>query len=513
MSIPKGKVALTYAHQAGAFVTRMATLAIVTPLLATHKDLYGIYSVCMSLMFFLNYADIGFLAAAKKHAASFAAEGRIDLEQRYLGFGLMISLVGGVLFALICSVAMFHPELLFHDISDTSDEHVAFFLLLFTALSAPLVVAQRILAVSFEIRIEGFIPQRWAMAGNILALVVGVFVLKGGRESVVLYYGISQGLGGMVLWITSWEARRRHGYGLVALLRNARWDARVFGHLRNLTVAGTWATIMWVLFYELDMVYVGAMLDLSIGAGFGVALTILSVFRVINGLLYLPFATQANRIVGVADSGAFRTFIRKMLCDLAPFILYPALSVSILAHPLVHAWVGEQYGDSVGLVRILSLTFALSFLGYPWDILIVSQERNVERILTSTMQTVGFWGLVIFVWRTDTQGIAWAKWIMCAIFQVVALFRIATFLNEPPIRLLRVILDRTAFGGVALVGSALVLGQWLPTVKSLGNLCLVGAGLVATILSGFLAQAWASKETRMMIASMLGRKMPPEKAV
>ena len=50
-------------------LTGFLSLLIVIPQLSFYKELYGIYSFCVSLNLYLAYADIGFLSAGQKYAA------------------------------------------------------------------------------------------------------------------------------------------------------------------------------------------------------------------------------------------------------------------------------------------------------------------------------------------------------------------------------------------------------------------------------------------------------------
>ena len=67
-------------------ISGFLSLIIVIPLLSANKEIYGIYSFCISLSLFLTYADIGFLSAAQKFAAEAFSKGDRDEEMGHLGF-------------------------------------------------------------------------------------------------------------------------------------------------------------------------------------------------------------------------------------------------------------------------------------------------------------------------------------------------------------------------------------------------------------------------------------------
>ena len=51
-------------------------LFIVVPSLSEDKEIYGIYTLCISFNIFLSYADLGFIGAGKKFAAEYYAKNK-----------------------------------------------------------------------------------------------------------------------------------------------------------------------------------------------------------------------------------------------------------------------------------------------------------------------------------------------------------------------------------------------------------------------------------------------------
>ena len=73
-----------YIWEAISFVFKFISMFIVIPFISKEPAIFGIYSICISLGIFLNYADLGFLKATKKYAAEFyAREERIE-EMKFL---------------------------------------------------------------------------------------------------------------------------------------------------------------------------------------------------------------------------------------------------------------------------------------------------------------------------------------------------------------------------------------------------------------------------------------------
>ena len=81
----------------------------------------GIYSVCISLSIFLNYADIGFISAANKYAGEAFAKNDLKLETTLHGFSafvLFIFIIPIFSFIILCS---YNPNILIANIGDNLD--------------------------------------------------------------------------------------------------------------------------------------------------------------------------------------------------------------------------------------------------------------------------------------------------------------------------------------------------------------------------------------------------------
>ena len=63
-----------YTAQLFAVIFNVLSLVIVIPLFLIIREIYGIYSLCISFTIFLSYADLGFLNAGYKYASEYYAK-------------------------------------------------------------------------------------------------------------------------------------------------------------------------------------------------------------------------------------------------------------------------------------------------------------------------------------------------------------------------------------------------------------------------------------------------------
>ena len=67
-------------------ITGFLSLFIVIPHLSQNKEIFGVYSLCISLTLYLSYADIGFLGAGQKYASEAFIKNNRKSEIEILGF-------------------------------------------------------------------------------------------------------------------------------------------------------------------------------------------------------------------------------------------------------------------------------------------------------------------------------------------------------------------------------------------------------------------------------------------
>ena len=72
-------------------LTGFLSLFIVVPQLSLNKELYGIFTFCLSFNLYLTYADIGFLSAGQKYVTKYYVEWLSEYE---VNFSIII--FGGV---------------------------------------------------------------------------------------------------------------------------------------------------------------------------------------------------------------------------------------------------------------------------------------------------------------------------------------------------------------------------------------------------------------------------------
>ena len=92
----------TYFWQIFSFIIRIGSLFIITPFISSNKELFGVYTLCISLTMMFNYIDFGFLRSASKFCSEKYSENNFADEISYLGFGSFMT----ILFSIVIIVLL-----------------------------------------------------------------------------------------------------------------------------------------------------------------------------------------------------------------------------------------------------------------------------------------------------------------------------------------------------------------------------------------------------------------------
>lgn len=380
-----------YAWQFAAFVLRFLSLFIVTPYLSKDPSIYGIYTVCISINIYLNYADLGFLRAGQKFAAECYARDERKEEMRYIGFGLFVLLVFSLLIASIFFFLGLHPEFLLKGLDSPSKIAIATKLLIVLAIFTPFTVLQRMISMIFEIRLESYIFQRISLFASIIIIGSVLFFFHGNSYRIIQYFFFSQIINTLVLFFCIWLARKRYTYNFAQLLRCIHFDLQIFGKVKKLAFSGLFVMIAWIIFYELDAIIIGKFFGAEKVAIFSISFTFATLFRTIYAILFSPFAVRVNHFIGKKDEEGLRKFCSQLLNFSAPFVIIPTVTFAVIAKPFILSWVGTKYLESVSLATLFSLIFTLSFISYITSILLVAKERVREMYIITTLQPIIYW--------------------------------------------------------------------------------------------------------------------------
>ena len=143
---------------------RFASIFVVVPFITKEPEIFGIYSICLSLGIFFNYADLGFLKATKKYGAECYARGERLKEMQFLGFGSFILLILTLILTAVIFYLGFYPDILIDGLSTPKTFSVASKLLITLAIFTPFTIFRRLIEMIFLIRLEPFISKKAAVA-------------------------------------------------------------------------------------------------------------------------------------------------------------------------------------------------------------------------------------------------------------------------------------------------------------------------------------------------------------
>ncbi|WP_131667053.1 MATE family efflux transporter [Chryseobacterium taiwanense] len=478
---------------------------VVLPYLTSDPITYGIYSVCISFSIFLVYADLGFMGAGQKYAAEYFAKGDKEEEMKVIGFTNFILLVFLLLFSIGFFILSIQPELLVKGIKSAQQEYVASSLLLILAVFTPTTLLQRLLQMIFGIRMEDFIVQRTNIFGSIFKILSVLWFFREGQYDIVGYFLFTQIVNLLAALVSLIIARKRYDYDFRALFLAVCFNKDVFDKTKSLAFTSLFITISWILYYELDSIAIGKLLGANQVAVYAIGLTVLSFFRSILGILFSPFSVRFNHFIGNGDEEGLKSFYLQVVSILAPIIVFPIITIAILARPIVFSWVGPNYSESVIVIQFLVFCNIFAFVTYPTNFMLIAKERQRTLYFINTLLPFVFWTGIIFtinIWGVNSF----------AVFKLLAFVFSAFVLYKLMIDYLKLtFLDSVGkiflpmfFPLLFLIFGSFLVRDYLPLEQSKINLVIVAVVMGGLIVISFVIQYFASEKWRQQMTKTLG---------
>jgi len=385
-----------YIWQFLSLVTGFATMFVVTPYLAANQKYFGIYTFVISLNLFLSYADFGFLNAGVKFASeAFARENRKE-EIDILGFIFFILSIMFFIFGLIIAFFYFYPHSILTglDTPDTIGLIKELFLVFIICL--PVLAANRIIQLIFNIRLHDYKYQRIYSGLNLLKIASVFLFFMNGEYHIVGYYILTQVITLIAIILGCRLAIKEYNYDFFSLLKALKFNSKIYTKTKDLAFNSLFVTISWVLYYELDSLIIGKFVGLKEVAIFNICISVMSLSRSLYSILYNPFTAKFNHYIGRNEKQELKSTFYKVLVFGFPFALIPTTVILLTMKSFIYSWVGLSYHIAVPIASIMFASYYFAFLSYPTGIAMVSLQKIKSLYIISGILPFIYWiGIIL----------------------------------------------------------------------------------------------------------------------
>lgn len=466
----------TYIWQFLSIGLSFASMFVVIPILSAEKGLYGIYMACMSLTIFLGYCDLGFVASGMKFLGEAYGRKDVDEEKRILGFTVFLLSIAVVIFILISIVVSIHPEWIIKSLENDTQRTIASQLLLLLCIPALGLIPTRLATMVLGVRIQDYIYRRISSIGSLLSISSVPFLFQNGKYPIVAYFCIVQGLAFLSAMITLTYVHRN--LLPLGIFNHIRFSAQIFRKTGALASSSLVATIAWILYYEMDSLFISKHLGSAAVATFAVALSTTSFLRSILGSIYAPIAARMNQLIGVNDRVGLKSMIRKVCALFTPPTVIGVTVALLLYKDLVFYWVGTRYADSVSVGIVYFAIYLFSTLHYMGGNLMSALQKNRAMIALSLVSVVLYWSIIwVMVGSFGLISISVAKLVIFTLMAIVYTGYLISYVQEIQWKL---ILSRVA----KLLFVLILCTVGIVFLRPQGNLPLSSLKLGAVIVSG-----------------------------
>lgn len=381
----------TYLWQGLGLILHMLSLFIVIPWITDNKVVYGVYSICISTAMFLTYADLGFVSAALKYAGECFARGESKREAQFYGFSSFILTLFVALIAGVYLLFSIKPELLIKDIANSEHIKIASDLLLIQAIFSINTVLQRLSGGIFQVRVEQYVYQQINIFGSAVKILSVFYFFGEDKYDIVGYFLFIKSVEFLIQFISLLIIRRKYNFPIFELIKSFRWTKEMFQATKKLALSSLFVTVMWVLYYELDIIVIGKMFGAQEVAIFAVAFTFMQFLRSLTSIVLSPFQSRYNHFVGLGEIQKLKTFVNKIVLFSMPVFVLGIFSIVLIAENLVLTWAGPEYANSGFILQLLIITYMFSFVTVPGANVFVAMEKIKDMYRVNFIMMALYW--------------------------------------------------------------------------------------------------------------------------
>lgn len=372
------------------------SLFVVVPYISGNKEIYGVYSLCVSTMVFLSYADLGFLGAAMKFAAEFFQVGDKKKEIEVLSFGGFILFVIASIISLGYLVLSFRPELLINGILHSPYYDTSRYLFIIMALLSPFIGLQRLTQCIYCIRVENYIYQSINIVGSIIRILSVFYFFTNGRYQIVEYFLFIQIVPILCSIVSILIAKSKYDYKISKVIKSFRWNKECFQITKGLAMSSFYMTLSWILYYEIDQIIISKVFGPMQVALYAIAFSLLNYIRMFLGGLFTPFTPRFAHFKAEGDMDGLRKFYITTIHITFPIVAIPIIVSALLSKQFIIAWSGLSYIEAMPLaILFIILNIMASFNYVGSSIITVFEKTKTLKTLAILLPIIYWIGIAI----------------------------------------------------------------------------------------------------------------------
>lgn len=462
----------------------LASMLIVIPMITSSKVIYGIYSICVSTAIFLNYADLGFFSAGVKYAGESYGRNDRDHELRIWGFTSLILLVFVIIISIFYFALSIYPEMLIKDSATNEHLSIASKLLLIQAVFSIFSVFNRYLSGVFQVRIEQYIFKQMSLVGALIKVGSVFYFFRGSAYDIVGYFLLSKIVDVIVIIFGFTYISRNYNLSIFRYFSQLKFDKAIYSQIRSLALSSLYVTLIWIVYFELDLIIIGKYLGAEPAAIYALAFTFIKFLRSILSVVFSPFQNRYNHLLGINDYSGFTNMINNVIKFSLPIFGFIVVSIILLRNNIIICWTGPDYYNSAGILGLLAFNYFFSFITVPGSNALTALTRIKDIYVISTVTAIVYWlGIYLTIGKYGVYAFAVFKVISGFVAVLFYLKIILGVLEKRLVGFVKDTLVDLVMPIILQVAAISFIIDWLPSAKGKINLLIViGAGAVGAIL-------------------------------
>jgi len=383
----------TYFWQIFSFLIRIGSLFIITPFISSNKELFGVYTLCISLTMMFNYIDFGFLRSASKFCSEKYSENNFNEEITFLGFGSFMTILFSVIIIALLILFSIDPSLIVKGVSESNNLLEIKKLFLILAISSPTYIFHRIIQVVYEIRIKSFLYNRVYIIVNSFNIISAIYFFSGDNYNLIGYFITLQILNFLSLSISIIDIGIRYKYPYLKFISALKFDIKIFNTTKKIALSSFLIITSWIIFMEIDSLYISNKFGAEKLAIFSIALTFFTIIRFVFSTIFAPFTVRFNYHTN--DLIYLNIFIKKTLLILFPVFTIICINFLSISENFILSWVGDGYLESSNISFLFVLSFIFSAISFVASAYLTTVQDLKSLNIISFLQPVVFWVLVL----------------------------------------------------------------------------------------------------------------------